>query len=291
DRAGGGAGSPPAGASPLRLLLGGLLVGGLLGALLLGALLPAGAARAGEPAGEPLVPGFPGLLERVKASVVGVGTVAPLRTPREQLRGTGFVVGDGRHVATNLHVLPEALDAEQQESLAVFLPALPGRPGGVRLARREAADPHHDLVLLRITDAPLPALRVGDSDRVREGELYAFTGFPIGAVLGLYPVTHRALISAITPVAIPQGRAKDLTPGAIRRLRDPYPVFQLDGTAYPGNSGSPLYDPRSGEVVGILNKIFVAANRELALSRPAGIAFAIPARHLRALLERAGLEP
>ncbi len=239
-------------------------------------------------AGEGLVPSFPEVVARVKASVVGVGTLAPLRVPRAHVLGTGFAVADGRHVVTNLHVLPEVLDVEQQERLAVFLPGEPPRP---RLARRVAQDVEHDLALLRISDAPLPPLPLGDSDRVREGELYAFTGYPLGSVLGLYPVTHRALVAAITPVATPVEQARSLDPALIRRLRDPYPVFQLDGTAYPGNSGSPLYDPATGAVVGVLNKVFVAAGRERALAEPSGISFAIPARHVRELLERAGLEP
>ena len=36
-----------------------------------------------------------------------------------------------------------------------------------------------------------------------------------------------------------------------------YPIFQLDATAYPGNSGSPLYDPESGEVIAVINMVFV----------------------------------
>jgi serine protease Do len=37
-------------------------------------------------------------IQRVKRSVVGVGTVQPSRRPPGQFVGTGFVVDDGRHV-------------------------------------------------------------------------------------------------------------------------------------------------------------------------------------------------
>jgi S1-C subfamily serine protease len=63
-----------------------------------------------------------------------------------------------------------------------------------------------------------------------------------------------------------------------------FPVFQLDATAYPGNSGSPMYDVETGRVVAILNMVFIKTTRENILSQPSGIAFAIPIRHLRELL-------
>ena len=53
------------------------------------------------------------------------------------------------------------------------------------------------------------------------------------------------MISAITPIAIPQARSAELDPKMIRRLTSgTFPVFQLDATAYPGNSGSPGLRPR-----------------------------------------------
>ncbi|MBK6599958.1 MAG: hypothetical protein IPG25_19545 [Proteobacteria bacterium] len=60
--------------------------------------------------------------------------------------------------------------------------------------------------------------------------------------------------------------------------------FSSDAIAYPGNSGSPLYDVERGEVVGIVNMVFVKGTKEAALSAPSGISFAIPAKYLGALL-------
>ena len=76
----------------------------------------------------------------------------------------------------------------------------------------------------------------------------------------------------------------------VKRLRDPYDVFQLDATAYPGNSGSPLYEPRTGDVVGIINKVFVKETKENVLKDPSGITYAIPATHAEALMIKAGLK-
>lgn len=73
------------------------------------------------------------------------------------------------------------------------------------------------------------------------------------------------MVSAITPIAIPAAHSSQLKPELIRRLGSgPFPVFQLDATAYPGNSGSPLYDPATGEVIGDINTPVVRAPRSLA---------------------------
>jgi S1-C subfamily serine protease len=65
-----------------------------------------------------------------------------------------------------------------------------------------------------------------------------------------------------------------------------YAVFQLDGTAYPGSSGSPLYDPETGVVYGVINMVFVKGLKEAALSQPSGITYAIPGNFVSDLLQR-----
>ncbi|QIB67536.1 trypsin-like peptidase domain-containing protein [Kineobactrum salinum] len=234
---------------------------------------------------------LPDVIDRVRPSVVGVGTAYPPRQPiggkpPNSLLGTGFVVGDGRTIVTNSHVLPEVLDSDNKQVLAVFS----GRGGDARphVATVLLLDPPHDLALLSIESGPLPALTLGDSDAVREGQQVAFTGFPIGAVLGLYPVTHRGMVSSITPMARPQDNSRQLSAAQLRRLRNLYDVFQLDAIAYPGNSGSPVYLPDSGQVIGVVNSVFVKESREALLERPSGISYAIPASHVEALLRRAG---
>ncbi|HFE32472.1 MAG TPA: serine protease, partial [Gammaproteobacteria bacterium] len=128
-------------------------------------------------------------------------------------------------------------------------------------------------------------LQLGDSDRVREGESIAFTGFPIGAVLGLYPATHHGLVSTISPIVLPALSGRQLSVTMIKRLRDPFDIFQLDATAYPGNSGSPLFLPKTGEVVGVLNMVFIKESKESVLEKPSGISYAIPIKYLKALLK------
>lgn len=238
---------------------------------------PAGAVRAQNPA----------TIERIKPSIVAVGTFERTRNPQFTFAGTGFAVGSGLLIATNEHVVAKALDSERNETLAIAIRA-EGSTVAVRSARKIASDPSADLALLKIEGTPLPPLRLGSSSKVREGELYLFTGFPIGAVLGLIPVTHRSMVSAITPIVIPAARADQLDARSVRRLQaGSFFVFQLDGTAYPGNSGSPVYQPESGEVIGIVNSVFVKGTKEAVLAQPSGITYAIPSEPLRALLESA----
>lgn len=243
-------------------------------------------ALAGAPAPASAHPNaLPDAVTEIKPSIVAVGTYQITRRPPAQIRGTGFAVADGGRVATNAHVLPAVLDSTNDEYLAVFF-----RRGGevrVRKARRLQVDTRHDIALLAIDGEPLPALALGSSEAVREGELYAFTGFPIGGVLGLYPVTHRGIVSAITPIVIPQGRSDQLDARQIRRLRAPYDVFQMDATAYPGNSGSPLFHPETGLVVGVINSVVVKETKEAVLEKPSGITYAIPVEYLLRLMDKA----
>ena len=228
---------------------------------------------------------LPDTIDRVRPSVVAVGTHLPTRRPPAAFRGTGFAIDDGRLIVTNHHVLPESLDIARRERIAVFSGR--GKQAQVHIAEVLAKDPGHDLAILEIQGRALPALPLGSADGVREGEEVAFTGFPIGMVLGLYPVTHRGIVAALSPVVIPQLGSEKLTNEMIRSLRDPYDVLQLDATAYPGNSGSPVYDQRSGAVIGVINSVFVKGTKESALQHPTGITYAIPVRFVKALLKQA----
>ena len=230
---------------------------------------------------------LPDVIDFVRGGVVAVGSYIPTRAPQGEFRGSGFVVGNGRLVVTNHHVLPFPIDAAKKERIAVFSGR--GRHAHLHLAEVVATDPLHDLALLRIEGDPLPALRIVDGeDMPREGTPIALTGFPIGMVLGLYPVTHRGIVSAITPVVIPQINSKQLTAKMIRALRDPYEVIQLDVTAYPGNSGSPVYNAETGRVMGVLNSVLVKDTKESALTSPTGISYAIPVSYVKALMAEAG---
>jgi serine protease Do len=226
-------------------------------------------------------------IERVKGSIVAVGTFERTRTPPFEFRGTGFAVGDGTLVVTNAHVLPGVLDTTRLEQLGILIPGPERDKVQFREAKQVAVDPGSDLAVLKIGGAALPAMRIASSDGVKEGQAVMFTGFPIGAALGLFPATHRGMIAAITPIAIPQARSAELDPKTIRRLTTgAFPIFQLDATAYPGNSGSPVFDPATGEVLGVVNMVFVKGTKESILAQPSGITYAVPSRYLQDLLQK-----
>jgi S1-C subfamily serine protease len=231
-------------------------------------------------------PSLADTVAKIKPSIVAIGTYMPRRNPRSVFMATGFAVGDGSLIITNAHAIPETLDIEHLEKIAIFYHK--DNVDKVIIATEVAVDKDHDLALLKINDERLPALTLGSAASVREGQLYAFTGFPIGMVLGLSPVTHRGIISAITPNIIPMIQSVQIKQAQFKRLQDPYNVFQLDATAYPGNSGSPLYHPESGQVIGVINKVFVQESKENILAKPSGISYAIPINYVESLLKAKG---
>lgn len=219
------------------------------------------------------------LIENVKASIVAVGTYKKTQSPPFVFRGTGFAFGDGNQVATNAHVLPDSTSSDDPE-LAVLIRSK-GSEGSLRRATITYRNRDRDLAVIRIDGPALPPLVLGDSSSVREGQSVAFTGFPIGGVLGYSPVTHRGMVSAITPIGIPGGNASQLNAQLIQQLkRGAFDVFQLDATAYPGNSGSPVFDAKSGAVIGVINMVFVKGSKEAAITTPSGITYAIPINNL-----------
>lgn len=240
------------------------------------ALVLSGTARAAD---------LKAIIPTVKRSVVGIGTFERTRSPSTVFVGTGFVVGDGLDVITNAHVVPATLGEGQLEQLGIVTPE--GEGVRFRPATLVTRDVEHDLAHLRLSGAPLPALELGDSDAAQEGQELALTGYPLAMALGLHAATHRATLAAITPIVRPSMGAQNLDPRQIAALRRaPFNIFQLDGTAYPGNSGSPVYDPASGKVLGVINAVFVKGLKETAITAPSGITYAIPVNYVRELLQK-----
>ena len=228
---------------------------------------------------------FADTIERIKPSIVVVGTYKKTNSPQFVLRGTGFVVGNGNIVATNAHVVP---DSAESDAPALVIQARNEREEPqFRRARLLQRDRDHDLAIISIEGPALPALKLQNSDSVREGLSIGFTGFPIGGALGFSPVTHRGIVSSITPIALPGGNAQQLNEKLIQRIKSgAFNIFQLDATAYPGNSGSPVFDVETGNVIGVINMVFIKGSKEAALSQPSGITYAIPVNFLAELLKQ-----
>lgn len=236
---------------------------------------------------------LPDTVDRVKPSVVLVGTYSATDNPRFRYVGTGFVVGGGLRVVTNAHVAKATSNPATEASASASASALvvQVRTGAnawtMRQARVLENNQEQDLALLQIDGPAVAALAIGASDQVREGEDFAFMGFPVGGLLGFSSVTHRAIVSSITTMALPSPTSQQLSERAIRSMRSgPLQVFQLDATAYPGNSGGPMFDTRNGTVFGVISMVLVKGTRESALSHPSGITYAIPSRYVSEMLAR-----
>lgn len=233
--------------------------------------------------------GLPALIARIKPSVLAVGYYQETQNPRFGFSGTGFVVGNGNLLVTNAHVIERPGSTADDTGTVVVHATGASVQTGVRRAEVIALDKAHDLALLRFEGSPLPALELGSVSAAREGQLVAFIGFPLGSALGLSPVTHRGMVSAITTVALPSPSARQLDARAIRTLKEgAFDFLQLDATAYPGNSGGPLFDVETGSVIGVVNMVALKSTRESALTHPSGISYAIPVEHVLRLLARAG---
>lgn len=233
---------------------------------------------------------LPDILDRVRLTVGAVGTYNPANKPPMEFSASGFFIDRDGYFITANHAIENITKRRRAADLRVFLPADKTRTG--RPATIVAREPKYDLALLKVEGSIFNALDIGDSTKVREGQTIALCGFPFGFLLGLHPSTSAGIISSVSPVAIPAINTALLDPATREALRNPFDVFQLDATAYPGHSGGPLFDPTTGKVLGVVNSAFIRRTKEKVIS--SGISYAIPihlAKRLVATAKQAAARP
>jgi len=224
----------------------------------------------------------------MRQSVVAIGTYNRRTRPTVGFFGSGFVIGHGNLAITNAHVVAAVEDQGLIDSLRVYPPN--GGRAEARTASVLAADATHDLALLSFDGPPMQPVRI-DTDEPAPGQAVGVLGFPIGMKLGAVPAVHRGVVAAVVPAVLPLPAGQRMTRELAGAIDDPYNLYQLDLLVFPGHSGSPVYDGRSGAVVGVINKTLASRTREHLLDEPTAIAYAVPSRWIIRLCRSVGREP
>ena len=191
------------------------------------------------------------VVEQVGPAVVNIttGKRSPERGLDQIGAGSGVVIAPDGYILTNNHVVHQAGRLQVTLTEGSSLPAdLVG------------SDPPTDLAVIRAHGSHLPYAKLGDSARLRVGQLIIAIGNP----LGFQSSVSAGVVSAL-------GRSLRSMEG--RLIEN---IIQHTAPLNPGNSGGPLTDSR-GRVVGINTAIIAMAQ---------GIGFAIPANTARLVVSQ-----
>jgi len=157
--------------------------------------------------------------------------------PQQRGVGSGFILSADGYVMTNAHVVDGADD--------VMVTLTDKREFKARIV---GFDKRTDVAVVKIEAAGLPAVKIGDVNKLKVGEWV----MAIGSPFGLENTVTAGIVSAKQ-----------------RDTGDYLPFIQTDVAINPGNSGGPLLNMR-GEVVGINSQIYSRSGGFM------GISFSIP---------------
>jgi len=170
----------------------------------------------------------------------------------ERSLGSGVIVGADGHIVTNHHVVDGAQDIKVEFA----------NSGRTYSAKLVGSDAPSDLAVLKIDASGLPVLPLGDSDKVRVGDVCLAVGNP----LGVGESVTSGIVSA-------KGRQTDVSTGSFQDF------LQTDAAINQGNSGGALVNTR-GELIGINSQILSSNGGNI------GIGFAIPSNMAKSVMTK-----
>ncbi len=170
----------------------------------------------------------------------GSGHPAMPRKYKSSALGSGVIISKDGYILTNYHVIKNA------EEIKVILYDKMEFKGKVI-----GSDPQTDIAVIRVEAKDLPAIKMGDSGKLKTGDVVIAIGNPFG----LNQTVTMGIVSAV-------GRANI-------GISDYEDYIQTDAAINPGNSGGALVNS-NGELVGINSAIFSTSGGYM------GIGFAVP---------------
>ena len=183
-----------------------------------------------------------GAAEKISPSVANIVVLNKDHKPVGE--GSGLVITPDGYILTNAHV------AASGNSFKVSL-----NDGRAFNGRIVGSDPPTDTAVIRISGSDLPTASLGDSSRLKVGQLVIAIGNPFG-----FQCTVTAgVISAL-------GRSLRSQTGHLIEN-----IIQTDAALNPGSSGGPLTDSR-GLVIGMNTAVIFPAQ---------GLCFAIPVNTIK----------
>ena len=177
-----------------------------------------------------------------------------MQPPPQQQRqglGSGVIIDANGYILTNHHVI----DGAEQIKVDLY----DNRSLDAKLV---GADPPSDLAVLKVDTSNLPVLTLGDSDRMRVGDVVLAIGNP----LGVGQTVTMGIISA-------KGRQTGLSNGSFEDF------LQTDAPINRGNSGGALVNT-AGELIGINSQILSPSGGSI------GLGFAVPSNMARTVVEQ-----
>ena len=200
---------------------------------------PGGAGNTAAPVDDALLDAYSRSVSAVaRLARPSVAHITMSRSSSARGAGSGFAFTHDGLVLTNSHVVHEA-----KEVMVAFADGLESR------ARLVGEDPDTDVAVLRLEDGDTVGLTLGDSRRLRQGQIAIAVGSPLGFEL----TVTAGIVSAL---------GRSLRGFAGRVIDD---VIQTDAALNPGNSGGPLLDSE-GRVIGVNTAAIPSAQ---------GLAFAV----------------